>query len=442
MSTTTVIFGPPGTGKTRTLLKIITELYPEFGDSMAVVSFSRSAAQELTTRLKNTPAYVGTLHALCFKVLDLSKPQVATTKQFASYIIGDPIEVDSAIAIGSLSRALKITYEEAYWKHKSDISYSLCDFYWRSYNSWKDTRYLTDFDDMLEQAKGKIGPYAIVIVDEAQDMTRTQWDLIKSMVAKNGQLICAGDDDQSIYTWNGAYPYGMLELGGKTKTLTQSYRVPRTVHLVAEATIKQIYRRHKKKYRPTAEEGYFNYAETYLPIALPSHTVLCRDHWRIKDIEEILQQYSMPYRLEGVHGRGLLYGKWGQLARAIVEGKETYLHQRARDLTPYALTFLNKGEMPPPDQWRRCLLTDNVKDILYLEKVGIHTEARVIVSTIHAQKGKEFDHVVIISDLPASVEVGSNKGEEFDNEVRVWYTALTRAKKGVTLIGNNQFIKS
>ena len=442
MKQTTAIFGPPGTGKTRLLVSLVSDYYPKFEKSMAVVSFSKSAAQELTNRINKVPAFVGTLHSLCFHHLNLKKNQVAQAENFNKYLtIPDIDEVKSVLQLGGLARRLKISIEEVYTRYKPDITWNIFEFYWKSYINWKNNYYLVDFDDMLERTMGKV-KFDVIIVDEAQDLSLIQLDLIKSMIIKNGILVMAGDDDQSIYIWSGAYPHGMRELCKNIKVLDQSYRVPWSVWDVAEKTIKQIFNRQDKKYTPRNYEGYFNQYEIYNPVVLPErHAILCRDQWVMKDIERDLIQLGIPYVMEGVHGRGLFSGKWGQLARAIREGRIDYLQKRLYHLTPYAQDFIGRNELPPNNRWDRCLGLDH-EGISYLNHVDLDEEPKITLSTIHSQKGKEHDHVVLISSVPNSVLESNDKDFNFENEVRVWYTGLTRAKKGVTLIGDNEFVKT
>ena len=71
------IFGPPGIGKTTTLSQKIKEACQRYGsDHVIVASFTKVAAEQL---IKNNPPInkerVGTLHALCHRLLD--KPPLA-----------------------------------------------------------------------------------------------------------------------------------------------------------------------------------------------------------------------------------------------------------------------------------------------------------------------------------------------------------------------------
>ena len=70
------------------------------------------------------------------------------------------------------------------------------------------------FDDMVRQFYKLLGDkrkrkriqrmFPMVVVDEFQDITGLQWKIIRKLVGPESHLMCAGDDGQTIYSWNGA----------------------------------------------------------------------------------------------------------------------------------------------------------------------------------------------------------------------------------------------
>src|SRR6266436_6040131 len=73
-----LLIGGPGTGKTYSLIEKIKELKP---DKFALLSFTRQAANEAKSRLKQHYSakdldYVRTIHSLAFKYLGLKKEQI------------------------------------------------------------------------------------------------------------------------------------------------------------------------------------------------------------------------------------------------------------------------------------------------------------------------------------------------------------------------------
>ncbi len=107
----------------------------------------------------------------------------------------------------------------------------------RRFQQRKHDMNTVDFDDQLQLAarllKGeKARPvFQYVIVDEVQDTSRIQCDIIQALWNGATKLVICGDKKQSIYTWRGADPQVMPDLetailsaGGKAEHLQTSYR--------------------------------------------------------------------------------------------------------------------------------------------------------------------------------------------------------------------------
>ncbi len=111
-----------------------------------------------------------------------------------------------------------------------------------------------DFDDLLNRAvkllnAGKATPeFKYIIVDEVQDTSRIQCELIEKLWADKSNLVICGDKKQSIYTWRGADPQVMPDLqkaietaGGKIENLQTSYRSKAPIIDVINAVFSSVY---------------------------------------------------------------------------------------------------------------------------------------------------------------------------------------------------------
>ena len=100
----------------------------------------------------------------------------------------------------------------------------------------KSEQGVLDFDDLLFQARdlilrnpGAVPATDVIIVDEAQDNSRLQNELIQ-LVQESSQasMAACGDTKQTIYSWRGADPEGLIHLGKLLKLkpipLRTSYR--------------------------------------------------------------------------------------------------------------------------------------------------------------------------------------------------------------------------
>jgi DNA helicase-2/ATP-dependent DNA helicase PcrA len=100
-----------------------------------------------------------------------------------------------------------------------------------------------------------------VLVDEFQDTSSVQLELVKLLCNARGNVCVVGDDDQSIYSWRGAEVSNILDFeqhfpGAHVVKLEHSYRSRPPVLAVANAVISQASaRRHGKVLRPTRNAG-------------------------------------------------------------------------------------------------------------------------------------------------------------------------------------------
>lgn len=85
----------------------------------------------------------------------------------------------------------------------------------QKYEKWKEENHQIDFDDILtlsydllmgspELLEALQNRFQFIMVDEFQDTNLLQYELIKKISTKNSNLMVVGDDDQTIYSFNGA----------------------------------------------------------------------------------------------------------------------------------------------------------------------------------------------------------------------------------------------
>lgn len=111
-----------------------------------------------------------------------------------------------------------------------------------------------DFDDQLRLAarllkEGSARPgFDYIIVDEVQDTSRIQYDIIRKLWCDGSSLVICGDRKQSIYTWRGADPQVMPDLereiltaGGRPENLQTSYRSASPILGIINRLFERVY---------------------------------------------------------------------------------------------------------------------------------------------------------------------------------------------------------
>ena len=284
------IFGPPGCGKTTTLLDLVDKALSEgvAPHKIAFFAFTRKAASEAKERAserfgldpKADLPFFRTIHSLAFFLTGLKSDQLMTAEHYRevekkigiSLVSGETrlheVEEDLSnslrkespiLRLITLSRLKKTLLRHEYNFSEIEYKWVEVDYVARSLKQYKKEHQLYDYTDMLElfaqSAQDTCPHFELSMLDEAQDLSPLQWDIAHAIEKKSDRMFCAGDDDQAIYKWSGADVDHFINLPGGSEVLEQSYRVPRKIHEIAERISARIKRRFPKKYLPRREEG-------------------------------------------------------------------------------------------------------------------------------------------------------------------------------------------
>lgn len=296
-------YGPPGTGKTDFLSRQAPIAAAKYGtDGVAICSLTRAAATEIGSRVPDLPhGSVGTLHSFCFRGLEMSRDSMAEGRK--------GLEIWNRHVAGRApmwrieSRRNQLDPEnapaEAFASWTSDGERLLAEIgihrarrtdprFWppearrfmRMWTEFKTANGLTDFTDLLERGLTELdscpGEPAVLMADEAQDMSALEFALLRSWAAHTEQLVTVGDPDQALYSWRGSDPEAFTAAPATTvETLSRSYRVPRAVHAYAVDWIQRVPGRVPTEYLPRLTDeaaervrrGDADAKDTTLPVA-------------------------------------------------------------------------------------------------------------------------------------------------------------------------------
>ena len=460
-----VFYGPPGCGKTTLLLERMAEVRDRGvrPQEIGFFTFTRAAAGEALKRLglskSNT---IRTLHSLAYEVCGASREQMVDDlklKEFSEFIgypmtgrssqdPGPQLVGDELMELHNLARVSMTSIQEAWLEHKPDIGPALCQMFSESYTKWKGAYGYADFNDLLEGAIARDPDLGLdhLFVDEAQDLSPLQWRLVDRVSSHVPNVVFAGDDDQAIFTWAGADAHGMAQRhsGATVEVLSQSHRIPLTVHRLAERVVGTISRRVPKAYAPRQERGLLASWQSlgYLsPQPGQDTLVLYRNHTTRPEVEDWLIENATPYTIVGPGMSSAFEDRYSNGVRAwlrLKDGQEISMAQLGAIKRVCRREYLGLLAQAPGKittiPWWHCLDIPHNR-ATYLSKVDLFSKPKVRVSTIHSAKGAEADRVILMN------QIGARTYEALDdNETRVWYVAVTRARKELDIVqGDNPF---
>jgi len=334
--------------------------------------------------------------------------------------------------------------------NQNDLTLHAVKQYNNSLTTYKKRNGLLDFTDMLQRYETAL-PIDICIVDEAQDLSSLQYRMAILASSQASEVYIAGDDDQAIFGWAGADVNKFLSLKGDKRILPQSFRIPRSVHALASDVVSRIKNRYVKPWQPKLEKGTVNYISDDEGIDFGSDegTWLCmsRSKYLLYRIKRVVRQQGYAYTYNGQSSLDTDETKaitsWEKIRKGKelnrpeaknligffnfnvkLEKKDTYriddlgLPDEARSKDWMAIL---KGLPPDEREYLRSCMRNGEK---FTDK------PRITISTIHQSKGGEADNVVLITDMGKLS--WDNLGS--DEENRVWYVALTRAKENLYLV--------
>lgn len=491
MNTIHAIYGPPGTGKTFKLLSIVEEALQDYEpERIGFIAFTRKAANEAKTRAQEKfelPSerlpWFRTLHSTAFSRLGLNRNQVMGLNDYLKLCDSLGLSItfkntgedgtfagmtkgDRLFFTENMSRATmtplkdhweKMPDEDIYWYELERLSNTLKEY--------KEFNGKMDFTDMVYKfiEQGEVPELDVLLIDEAQDLTPLQWKMCDKLIASVDSVFIAGDDDQAIFRWAGADVEHFIDINARKEVLEKSYRVPREIQVVADKIISNVGHRVPKIWNPRAEGGSVQHVMRLEELDMSKGTwlLLGRNVYLLDQfVDHCLREgfvFDSPKGspVKGESFRAILF--WEKIRRneyvRMREVKNIYDHMttkvgvaygfkkivdEASDETMVNMEKLKKEFGLTTDKiWHEALDKLKPHEVEYFiaalkrgEKLS--AEPRIKISTIHGAKGGEAENVVILTDM--ADRTFREMQLQPDDEHRVWYVAVTRAKENLFIM--------
>ena len=491
------IMGPPGTGKTYRLvnhyLKKELEEYKTNPEKIAYITFSRAAAGEAEERITELfpevkLKYISTMHAMGMRESNIdANTQLLTGKKWARFkneylewqnisfettvdASGNPRYQNTHLQIIQYSRSKLISIEDAtveLQKHH-DIDVDTTIQLETDLKSFKEGTNMVEFYDMINKfvEEDRCPPLDVIFLDEAQDLSAHQWKCFDYIKSKCKRAYMAGDDDQTIYGFQGADANCFMAQEGERDDQEISRRVPKTVHKEAIKILNQLTNRIDKKWIPRDAEGavYPNYTLDEIDFTTGKWMILARTNKLLVNISEHF--YSLGIRFKAKTNTRLpnsvveAYQVWTRLNQgAFVSGEEAQ--------TVYQYLVVKKGHVARgfsdgkslqnvksidldklkqehglliDGDWKQLHIPEQYKEYMQtlLERGDdLMKKPNIELLTLHGSKGRECENICLFPDYGAEGQdefIYRNAYEDPDPEHRLFFVGVTRAKENLYLM--------
>jgi superfamily I DNA/RNA helicase len=505
MGIRTVIPGPPGTGKTFRLVNHYLEKeinkYKTDPQKIIFISYSNAAINDVS--IKHNLLYISTMHRLGTKELKINTEKLLLqgkrkwdifknqegheayremsfeTKLDAA---GNPQYENNHMRIIQYARAKKIDLERAAFE--LSLEHGEIDFTYQLNQdliTFKKHSKMIEFHDMIKLFEEKdrmnnpdslISDVEVVFLDEAQDLSPSQFDMFFYIEKNCKRSYIAGDDDQTIYTFQGADPNIFINLekqnlpkGWKAEKdeQIQSHRVPIKIHAKALKVLDQIPAddRLEKPWKPRDTEGeiFEHYYLDNIDFTEGNWMVLAMTNKFLDEIGEHFFRIGMRFKrkINNILTGDVLrsYRTWIRLQKGeVVEGKdakkmyETFLRYKdghvahgfssgdsLEGIEYISLNELKKDHgLRAAGSWEQFKIGEDTKNYMKaLLKRGddLMDDSKIELSTIHGAKGRECENVVLFTDYGTEeqrlflLEAERNPNAQH----RLMFVGITRTKQ-------------
>ena len=476
-----LIYGGPGTGKTHALLGELEETLKTVpANKIAYVSFTRQGTYQGVDLAKDKfdltdedCVYFKTLHSLAYHSLDIGVSDLIQYKDLRPIVdklglnFSKFAVVDSALTIAQNKQSTELEINSY-----KGISLGQAHLTSEVYKEYKKLLNKLDYTDLLLLVKDrKIHiPVDVVFIDEAQDLTKLQWQVVFQFFQNAKTWIVAGDPNQSIFEWAGAdVPFFLNMRTDEQKVLEKSYRCSKAVWNTAKAIYACIQEKAPIPDTGTDEEGFAIVSQDYklpdnvLYTLATKGSLLClalQNSYLDKYVEYCVT-YGIPYEIK-------LQGQYKHCVKPSIIRyfKKLVMVLTNADLFDKYIT--HNADHPRSDarsdrSFKETLEEDGVvswdfgdknsvlKNLADLVCKKVHKpdeqafmlrsvlsgnilikEDYVTITNVHQVKGAESDYVLLCDNVAGMYRNRAENNTPYkDYLLRVLYVGVTRAKHGV-----------
>ena len=378
-----LVLAGAGTGKTRVITYRIAGMLASGipAEQILGLTFTNKAAREMRERLAGLvdPALakavtLGTFHSFCVRLL---RREAVKLGYLPGFTIADESDQQglikqAAAELGLLPGTYSIPETMSVisnWKNQlldarkarnqaeTDHEVIIGSIY-EAYQERLEMQNMVDFDDMLmlvwrlftefpDVLKKYQERYRYLLVDEYQDTSAAQFEVVRLLAGETRNICAVGDDDQSIYSWRGADIGNILAFpeqfpGAKVIKLEQNYRSTNRILKAANAILADNARRHAKQLWSALGEG-----DPVEIVATPNGEEEARFaanlilQMRGADLNRKFADFAVLYRSNHLSREFETQFRNAGIPYRLVGGQEFYKRKEIKDAVAYLKLLVN-----------------------------------------------------------------------------------------------------
>ena len=349
----TLLLAVPGSGKTTVLVTRLGYMIYCCGikpENILTVTYTVAATKDMQKRFATTfgnelagRLEFRTINGICAKIIsyygncvgkkayDLVTDEGYKTKLLSAIYVKLLNEYPTESDLKNLSTL--ITYVKNMMLNQNEIKklsdeqdIPLLEIY-NEYCSEMRSQSLMDYDDQMVYALTMLKKtpdllshfqdiYQYICVDEAQDTSKIQHEIIEVLAGRYDNLFMVGDEDQSIYGFRAAYPEALLSFEehhphAQVLLMEENFRSNAKIVAAADQFIQKNEFRHKKSMRASRDVGadicdiemksrkaQYPYLVKVAENCQVETAVLFRDNESILPVIDLLERKGISYRIK------------------------------------------------------------------------------------------------------------------------------------------------
>jgi DNA helicase-2/ATP-dependent DNA helicase PcrA len=378
-----LIVAGAGSGKTRALTHRVAYLVRECNvapHQILAITFTNKAANEMRERVEGLVGsgaarsmWILTFHSMCARLLRREHEHLGIPSAFTIYDDGDTERLIGAVVrdldidpkrfppkqlAAVIGRAKdRVIDPDTFARDASNFYEEIVAKVYRVYETRKHEAGALDFDDLItetvrlfrdhdEVLRHYQERFQYLLVDEYQDTSRAQYELVNLLAGRYRNVCVVGDADQGVYSWRGATIQNILDFerdypDARVFVMEQNYRSTGNILAAANAVIEHNVQRKPKELWTEAPDGELvttfrgnDEHEEALFVASEIERLRDEEGFRYRDVAVFYRTNAMSRVVEDIFVRvGMPYRVFG--------GVRFYQRREVKDVLGYLRLLLN-----------------------------------------------------------------------------------------------------